>query len=172
MKYVRLAQEKDEGYIFRQKDEPENFYVVVKGTLVVEIDGVERTRLIPGDSFGEIALTENILRTASLRQLNHYEDVILLALCWKIFEGYKRSFFTKLQEDTVKLMEQIPLFSKKLRSKRDYLESLRQEEKLQLSQVMSYMHRYKGDVIVRKGEPALSYYLIMSGYVNCCDIAA
>ena len=37
---------------------------------------------------------------------------------------------------------------------------------------MSYMHRYKGDVIVRKGEPALSYYLIMSGYVNCCDIAA
>ena len=37
---------------------------------------------------------------------------------------------------------------------------------------MSYMHRYKDDVIVRKGEPALSYYLIMSGYVNCCDLAA
>lgn len=96
MKYVKLAQDKDEGYIFRQNDEPENFYVVVQGTLVVEIDGVERNRLIAGDSFGEIALTENILRTASVRQLNFSEDVILLALCWKIFEGYKRNFFTKL----------------------------------------------------------------------------
>ena len=53
--------------VFGQGDTGDHFYVIRAGTAVVEIDGDDVRRLDPGDWFGEIALTSNVPRTATVR---------------------------------------------------------------------------------------------------------
>ncbi|MDQ4038398.1 MAG: MFS transporter [Actinomycetota bacterium] len=52
--------------VVRQDDAGELFYVVVQGQVSVSQAGLERRRLGPGDSFGEIALLKSVPRTATV----------------------------------------------------------------------------------------------------------
>ena len=54
-------------YIILQNDHADYFYIVENGLLHVEIDGVYRSKLYPGDGFGELALLYSTLRSASIR---------------------------------------------------------------------------------------------------------
>ena len=58
------------GEIVREGDAADRFYVVLSGMLAVtqEARG-ERRVLKPGDYFGEVALTMDVQRTASIRAL-------------------------------------------------------------------------------------------------------
>ncbi|MEQ8767483.1 MAG: cyclic nucleotide-binding domain-containing protein [Planctomycetota bacterium] len=51
----------------RQGDVGNHLYIVVSGTLEVTADGAEVGTLAPGDIFGEIALLENRLRSATVK---------------------------------------------------------------------------------------------------------
>ncbi len=62
------------GYVFRENEPGRAFYIVQQGefeVLKLKPNSTKRTTLIgrlgPGDAFGEIALLENCLRTASVR---------------------------------------------------------------------------------------------------------
>lgn len=59
--------------VFRQGDAGDRFYVVAAGTVVIEIDGEVRSRLGPGDAFGEIALLRDVPRTATARAAGETE---------------------------------------------------------------------------------------------------
>jgi MFS family permease len=53
--------------VVRQGDPGREFFMVDEGEVVVSVDGVERTRLGAGSSFGEIALLQQVPRTATVR---------------------------------------------------------------------------------------------------------
>jgi MFS family permease len=55
------------GEVVVREDEPgDRFYLIGAGTLAVSVAGVERRELGPGESFGEIALLRDGLRTATV----------------------------------------------------------------------------------------------------------
>lgn len=68
--------------VFSQGDSGDRFYVIRAGSAVVEIDGDVVRQLDPGDWFGEIALTSNVPRTATVRALTTLD---LLALEQDVF---------------------------------------------------------------------------------------
>jgi CRP-like cAMP-binding protein len=46
LKFVKVKLGEKDNYLFKQGDDPENFYIVVKGGLILEIDGFEKKRFI------------------------------------------------------------------------------------------------------------------------------
>lgn len=55
--------------VIRQGEPGGHFYVVESGQLAVAVDGQPRPALLPGDSFGEIALMRDLPRTATVTTL-------------------------------------------------------------------------------------------------------
>jgi MFS family permease len=63
--------------VFSQGDAGDRFYLIEQGDAIVERDGGEIARLAPGGYFGEIALVQDIPRTATVRAAG---DLSVLAL--------------------------------------------------------------------------------------------
>jgi len=63
--------------VFQQGDRGDRFYLIERGDVAVERDGAVIARLGPGGYFGEIALVQDVPRTATVRPLT---DCSLLAL--------------------------------------------------------------------------------------------
>ncbi|HET7740802.1 MAG TPA: MFS transporter [Mycobacterium sp.] len=63
--------------VFTQGDEGDRFYLIEAGEASVVRDGTEVARLEPGGYFGEIALVQDVPRTATVRAIT---DLSLLAL--------------------------------------------------------------------------------------------
>jgi hypothetical protein len=63
--------------VFEQGDHGDRFYVVVDGRAAVEADGRRLRTLERGDFFGEIALLEDVPRTAAVRAVSDLELVSL-----------------------------------------------------------------------------------------------
>lgn len=83
----------------------------------MEVDGQEKKRLIPGDSFGESALLNNDPRTAAVRGIkNGTHDILLWAVSPKAYAKHRKLFLEKVKKSTLKLMDNIPLFSKQFQT--------------------------------------------------------
>jgi CRP-like cAMP-binding protein len=68
--------------VIHEGDEGDRFYAIEAGTVVVTKEGRWIADLGPGDYFGEIAMLQNVLRTATVTAKT---DVLLQALEREVF---------------------------------------------------------------------------------------
>jgi CRP-like cAMP-binding protein len=150
------------GHVVVLQGEPgDSFYIVVSGKMRVVIEddyGVERTvaLLSVGDCFGEIALLENIPRTATVSAMT---SASLLKLERKHFEQFLAALPIERNRITDqirhgKLLMSIPLFS--------YLSP----EQFSFLITRSPVERFdKGAVIFKQGDEGDKMYIIKEGRV-------
>lgn len=58
---------KEGEYVFKQGDDATCFFIISKGEVIVEIDGVVKKRMHKSEGFGDLALLYNAPRSASIR---------------------------------------------------------------------------------------------------------
>jgi len=96
---------KDKEVIFHQGDEPDGYYICLKGQVevIVEVNGniVFRAVLKEGDYFGELALTTNSKRSGTVQSLGDSECLFL-----------SKVIFNELVEKEPQLLEGFKLIAK------------------------------------------------------------
>jgi ATP-binding cassette subfamily B protein len=79
--------------VVREGDDGDRFYVVLNGVLAVSQRSLgPRSVLRPGDTFGEVALTMDVPRTASVRALT---PAVLASCDRETFDRYVRPLFAE-----------------------------------------------------------------------------
>jgi CRP-like cAMP-binding protein/cytochrome P450 len=149
--------------IFRQGDRADRFFVVRRGSLQVEHEEPGRaprvlTRLGPGDAFGEIGLLQGVPRTATVRALGR---VTLLALGREAFNTLA-VHGDVTRGEIVRLIERRVLVT----SLAHALPALEGPALQRLAGTAQTRAVAPGEVIVRQGEPAESFYVLTRGRVE------
>ena len=161
--------------ICRQGDEANGFSVLVSGEVRVSVAGpgggqVTLNTLKEGDWFGEIALVQNTLRTATLTSIT---PCLLLYLSSSRFltfltlapELKQRLFDSIISRRTANSLKAIPLFSFLARMEggaRTF-----DEQKLQLLGEMFTFEDYRSNhVVFEEGDRADAFYIIQKGTVG------
>lgn len=138
--------------VFQQGTVGQNFYIVAHGKLEVLVNGKRVNILGAGDSFGELALIHDALRSASIVTVNK--------VCMWVLD--RNTFRTAIQELNVQnykehkdFLQTVPILSILTPEQMDCL----------LESVSSFSFK-KRQVIVREGDPGNSFYLIKKGKVT------
>jgi putative peptide zinc metalloprotease protein len=150
--------------VVRQGERGADFFIIADGQAEVSIleRGEERTvrRLKPGEFFGERALLEGGIRTATVRALSPMRLLVFDEhTFWSELAGpiaWQRRVREALNER--ELLKRVPLFADV---------SSRQLDLLAVK--LSVVQFNKGDVIVRKGEPGHDFFIIREGRVAAVD---
>jgi CRP-like cAMP-binding protein len=137
----------------------DRFYIIMSGRMGIfkeEESGREKLEavLVSGDSFGEIALIENVPRSATAKTL---EPVTLLSLHKKYFTSFVRDHVNAGQSvtDIIRwghFLREIPLFADSSAS--------------QISQILRSIKKQTaraGEMILSKGDIGQCFYIIKEG---------
>src|SRR4029077_3815217 len=144
--------------VVRQGERGADFFIIADGQAEVSIleRGEERTvrRLKPGEFFGERALLEGGIRTATVRALSPMRLLVFDEhTFWSELAGpiaWQRRVREALNER--ELLKRVPLFADV---------SSRQLDLLAVK--LAVVQFNNGDVIVREGEPGHDFFIIREG---------
>ncbi len=151
--------------IFRQGDQADKFYIIVKGQIKIVIQhssGQEITSAIlgAGQYFGEAGLLENGTRNATAR-VTPDSEAILLGLDCEMFN--KLVIDSQLTNDAIaKLMRQHPNTNQSMQ----VIPDLSQAYATQLQVDYERINYQPGEIIIKKGDLADKFYLITKGAVE------
>ena len=161
-KYLKLVKFGSQCNIIVQGEIGDAFYLIVSGMVAIEIeDEFGQSRIVDilttGHSFGEVALIENIPRTATARAIS---PVNLFVLHRKYFKEFVRDWAggTERITDVIrtsKLLMASPLFS--------YLPPSRMRAVIGRFEASSYG---PGDMIFNQGDPGDRVYMVKEGQVE------
>ncbi|MCG3174097.1 MAG: hypothetical protein GMKNLPBB_02321 [Myxococcota bacterium] len=159
---VELRTYKAGNYIIRQGDQGDEFYSIRRGAVEVRITsntGLEGTvaRLQPGDGFGEIALLQQVPRTASVLATEDTEVFAMkrddfIAACQK----------ANLSPDKVTSLLRMLQYLKTL----DFFRDLSSGQLLKLATQLRPESANPGDYVIRQGEIGNKFYLLQGGEVD------
>jgi CRP-like cAMP-binding protein/Zn-dependent protease len=150
--------------VVRQGERGTEFFIIAEGQAEVSIleRGEERSvrKLKPGEFFGERALLEGGIRTASVRALTPMRLLVFQdRTFWAELAGpiaWQRSVRESLKER--ELLKRVPLFADV---------SSRQLDLLAVK--LSVVPFRKGTVIVRRGDPGHDFFIIREGRLAAID---
>ncbi|KAG9391328.1 cAMP/cGMP-dependent protein kinase [Carpediemonas membranifera] len=139
-------------YVFHQGDEGDTFFIILKGSANVIVNGAVRATLTKGDQFGELALLSNKPRAASILCVEDMECATL-----------RRADYTRILL-TVEKRKQFTRFT--FLRKHPVLSSLPDETLRRLTDVSATKQFNTGHVICKEGDPKASHvFFIVSGNV-------
>ena len=117
LKLCRRDTHEKEHRIFGKGETGECFYLIVSGEIIIRLDDTELARLGPGEIFGEMAMLDDIKRTATAvagetSTLFTIDRTVLTnkmpALALKVITGIAKQLSERLQEADKKLRELEP----------------------------------------------------------------
>ncbi|KAM3141578.1 hypothetical protein pb186bvf_006183 [Paramecium bursaria] len=149
MFYCKLAKG---STIIKQGDSASSFFLLEKGKIQIQIDGVPRKELITGNGFGELALLYNAPRSATCVALEE-------AFLW----GIDRHTFRKTVENIMRTDQEK---NKKTLEKNKFFSQLTKDQRDSVSGVLISQKFAKDQVICNEGDQANSFYIITEGKVG------
>lgn len=139
--------------VFEQGKPGNYFYVVASGKLEVIINLKSVSILKPGDSFGEMALIHDTLRTATIKTL---EKSSLWGLDRKTFRKTLELLESVNYQENKQFIDTIPIF-----------DTLNAGQKEALVHSFSTQYFNPGTNIIKEGDPGELLYIIKEGNVLC-----
>ena len=160
--HIKLRRFMKASSIIRQGDKGDSFYTIVSGTadvVVSESNGTEKTvgTLSTGDSFGETALLEGVVRTASIIATT---SVAVFEISRSAFEKFLASNAENREKLTSKIrlgkmLLASPVFSFMNQKQTAFLIKNLRQEKIK-----------SGTVIFRQGDEGDRFYLVNEGEIH------
>jgi CRP-like cAMP-binding protein/cytochrome P450 len=149
--------------VFRQGDPADHFYVIRRGEVevVLEQEGREPrvvARLGPGDHFGEIGVLQGVPRNATVRTAS---EATLLGLGREAFNDLAVEADVTMEE-VVQLMERRAMATNLARA----LPLLDADAVGRLASVCTRRSFDEGATILREGDPADAFYVLVRGRVE------
>ena len=139
--------------IFEQDSKGSEYFIVSTGRLEVIINKVKKGLLNEGDSFGELALLHDTLRTATIKTVT---NAALWVLNRETFKRVLRELNIQQYNENKAFIESVPMFSN--------LSEVHKESLINCLTVFLYL---PGEKIVNEGDPGDLFFIIKHGSVTC-----
>lgn len=152
MKYYSMP---ENAAVIEQGMPGNNFFVVASGKLDVLVNGVKVNILLPGDSFGEMALLQDKPRSATVKTKG-------ISNLWGVDRATFRKAVQAINEANYEqnkyFLENVEIFNR--------LTSMQREALLTSVSTVNYS---ENQIIVKEGEVGDLFYLIKEGQVSCFE---
>jgi cAMP-dependent protein kinase regulator len=150
--FDRVKYKHGNGPIIRQGDDGDYFYVIRRGLLHYEVDGIFVGNASAGQTFGELALIYTSPRAASVVPDS---DVVLYRVDQSTFRYILQTHTEQTEKDKRALLEGIP-----------FLKDLDSVDLEKLAAAMVPRKFMQGENIARKGEDDNAFYVIEEGKIR------
>jgi CRP-like cAMP-binding protein len=162
--------------ICKQGDQSNGFYIIVQGRINVSASGpggtgVHLNTLTAGDVFGEIALIQNTVRTATLTTI---QPCVLLYLSAQRFQTFlnlapeirhSALFNSTIVRRTANSLKTIPLFAFLRKKEIGPLSTFDESKLALLGELFRFQQYSSNSIIFKEGDEADAFYIIHRGTV-------
>lgn len=152
----KLCKVNEGHYLMKQNDNASSFFILSEGKLSVQINGVTKRSIEPGEGFGELALLYSAPRSASIKA---QKASTLWFIDRETFRSAVSTMITKNFQENRSFIEKNPFFSK-LFLTLEYLTSIQKDK---LASIAINQRFEKGSQICKEGDLASSFYILKSG---------
>jgi cGMP-dependent protein kinase len=139
--------------VFEQGSPGNNFYIIASGRVEVLINRRRVKLLKSGDSFGELALLQNLPRSATVKTV---EPCFMWVIDRTAFSEALKLAHSATYEENKEFIEGVEVFKALTKSQRDAL----------ISSLITQKYE-AGDFIVKAGEEGELLFIIKEGVVSC-----
>jgi cGMP-dependent protein kinase len=153
MSAMKLYRIKSREVVFEQGMEGYNFYVVAAGQLEVLVNRLKVKTLKTGDSFGELALLQNLPRSATVKTI---EPCQLWVIDRYTFNEALRLVNSATYTENKTFIDGVVMLQ--------YLTQIQRNSLVSCLTTQTYSH---GDVIVNEGDAGELFFIIKEGTVAC-----
>lgn len=150
--HMKLLKLNENEIVFEQGSIGQNFYILAKGKLSIHKDGKLIAELTTGETFGEIALLYNSLRSATIKTVT---KVYLWRLDQLSFKLALHAVNKEKNNEILQFVLKVPIF-----------ENLTKAQINSIVESMSLFTFNKNKMIIKAGEAGNGFYIIKSGTVK------